>query len=297
MIQGIHHVSALTKSFNQNHHFYSDILGLRLVKNTVNQANIKMRHLFYGDYAGTPGTLLTFFEIPKIGTSYNERAYFGSITLGIPKNTTFFWKKRLNDFAISFQKTDKTLSFHDPDRMGIILTEISETITHPTIHTEIPADKQIVRILGADYHVPSVDETSQFFTEYFGLEIQNGVLVDKNGLSFARIYPSRSDNKSRTGRGTIDHIAYTVESKKDVDKLHEMALQNKLPIEEFVDREYFKSLYIKEPSGLRIEFASKEPGFTIDEPLETLGEKLALPSFLEGKRTEIETYFGGEKND
>ncbi|WP_368307264.1 VOC family protein, partial [Listeria monocytogenes] len=82
MIKGIHHVSALTKSFSENHHFYSEILGLRLVKNTVNQDNIHMRHLFYGDYIGSPGTLLTFFEVPRIGSSYDERAFFGKMTLG-----------------------------------------------------------------------------------------------------------------------------------------------------------------------------------------------------------------------
>lgn len=295
MIQGIHHISALTKSFTLNHHFYSDILGLRLVKNTVNQANIKMRHLFYGDYAGTPGTLLTFFEVPKIGSSYYERSYFGNITLGIPKDTTNYWEKRLTDFAIPFEKTEKALSLYDPDRMGIILTEIAETTSHPTIHTEIPEAKQLVRILGADYHVPDPAKSSHFFMTYFGLESQNGVLVDRNQMSFTRLYQTFSEKKSRTGRGTIDHIAYTVATKADVDELHKIALQNQLTIEEFVDREYFKSLYIREPGGLRIEFASAEPGFTLDEPLVKLGEKLALPSFLEEKRTEIETYFGGEK--
>ncbi|MBC6126205.1 glyoxalase [Listeria welshimeri] len=294
MIKGIHHVSALTKSFSENHYFYSEILGLRLLKNTVNQDNIHMRHLFYGDYIGSPGTLLTFFEVPRIGSSYDERAFFWNITLGIPKDTSTYWEKRLNDFAISFHKEGQTLTLHDPDTMGIILTEIPETIASPTTHTDIPAEKQVVRIIGADYHVPNPAATSQFFTDFFGLEQQNGVLVDKNQVSFAKLYKTSSDKKSRTGRGTIDHIAYTLETKEAVDKLHDLAVRNELKIEEFVDREYFKSLYIREPSGLRIEFASAGPGFTIDEPLETMGEKLALPSFLEEKRTEIETYFGGD---
>ncbi|EAC2208803.1 VOC family protein [Listeria monocytogenes] len=294
MIKGIHHVSALTKSFNENHRFYSEILGLRLVKNTVNQDNIHMRHLFYGDYIGSPGTLLTFFEVPRIGSSYDERAFFGNITLGIPTDTSSYWEKRLNDFAISFQKDGQTLTLQDPDTMGIILTEIPATNSNPTIHTDIPAEKQIVRIIGADYHVPDPAATSQFFTNLFGLESQNGVLVDKSEMSFAKLHATTADKKSRTGRGTIDHIAYTLETKEAVDELHDLAVRNDLKIEEFVDREYFKSLYIREPGGLRIEFASAGPGFTIDEPLETMGERLALPSFLEEKRTEIETYFGGD---
>lgn len=294
MIKGIHHVSALTKSFSENHHFYSDILGLRLVKNTVNQSNIHMRHLFYGDYTGSPGTLLTFFEVPRIGSSYNERAFFGNITLRIPKDTSSYWEKRLNDFAISFKKQDQNFRLQDPDTMGIILTEIPETISNPTIHTDIPVEKQIVRIIGADYHVPDPAASSQFFTKLFGLKQQNGVIVDKSEMSFMKLYATKSDKKSRTGRGTIDHIAYTLETKEAVDELHDLVVKNDLEIEEFVDREYFKSLYIREPGGLRIEFASAGPGFTIDEPLETMGDHLALPSFLEEKRTEIETYFGGD---
>lgn len=222
MIKGIHHVSALTKSFSENHHFYSDILGLRLVKNTVNQSNIHMRHLFYGDYTGSPGTLLTFFEVPRIGSSYNERAFFGNITLGIPKDTSSYWEKRLNDFAISFKKQDQTFRLQDPDTMGIILTEIPETISNPTIHTDIPAENQIVRIIGADYHVPDPAASSQFFTKLFGLKQQNGVIVDKSEMSFMKLYATKSDKKSRTGRGTIDHIAYTLETKEAVDELNFM---------------------------------------------------------------------------
>ncbi|ARM72401.1 hypothetical protein LMxysn_0766 [Listeria monocytogenes] len=294
MIKGIHHVSALTKSFSENHRFYSEILGLRLVKNTVNQENIHMRHLFYGDYIGSPGTLLTFFEIPRIGSSYNERAFFGNITLGIPKNTSAYWEKRLNDVVLSFKKEGQTFILQDPDTMGIILTEIPEISINPTIHTDIPPEKQIVRIIGADYHVPNPTATAQFFTNLFGLESQNGVLVDKNKRSFAKLYATNAEKYSRTGRGTIDHIAYTVETKEAVDELHDLAVRNDFKIETFVDREYFKSLYIRDPGGLRIEFASAGPGFTIDESLETMGNRLALPSFLEERRTEIETYFGGD---
>lgn len=107
--------------------------------------------------------------------------------------------------------------------------------------------------------MPDPAATSQFFTNLFGLESQNGVLVDKSEMSFAKLHATTSDKKSRTGRGTIDHIAYTLETKEAVDELHDLAVRNDLKIEEFVDREYFKSLYIREPGGLRIEFAVLAP--------------------------------------
>lgn len=120
-----------------------------------------MRHLFYGDYIGSPGTLLTFFEVPRIGSLRRTRLF----RQNDPRHTNrhkFLLGKRLNDFAISFQKDGQTLTLQDPDTMGIILTEIPATNSNPTIHTDIPAEKQIVRIIGADYHVPDPAATSQF---------------------------------------------------------------------------------------------------------------------------------------
>ncbi|EAH1134756.1 VOC family protein, partial [Listeria monocytogenes] len=109
--------------------------------------------------------------------------------------------------------------------------EIPATNSNPTIHTNIPAEKQLVRIIGADYHVPDPAATSRFFTNLFELESQDGVLVDKSEMSFAKLHATTSDKKSRTGRGTIDHIAYTLETKEAVDELHDLAVRNDLKIE------------------------------------------------------------------
>ncbi|WP_239256233.1 VOC family protein [Listeria ilorinensis] len=295
----MHHVSALIKEFERTDHFYAKVLGYRLVKNTVNQANVKMRHLFYGDYEGTPGTILTYFEVPHIGNHYHEKAYFGTIQLGIPVGSLTVWRDRLEHYGIAFSVQEDGLHITDPDGMKLALIEINEQIApeKATRHTDIPADKQIVRIIGAVYHVPDLEAERTFFHKRFGFTQEGESLTDTAGRSKMTFIQTTSSKKTRFGKGTIDHIAYGVETAREVDALYRRAIENGLEIEEYVDRGYFKSLYIRDPAGLRIEFASDEPGFTLDEPIQKLGMRLSLPPFLEERRQEIETYFGGENHD
>lgn len=291
MITGLHHISALTKSAAENQHFYTKVLGLRLVKNTVNQNNTKMRHLFYGDYQGTPGTLLTFFEVPKIGRSELRRSYFETVYLGIPKGTLNWWKEWLEKNETTMTIMEDSLSVQDPDGFQMRFVEIDEALAANQIvqHQTIPSHVQIVRILGVDVFVPSPEDTTKMLVDWLDLRVIKGQeLADQQGRSFTAIYDSRGKEPTRVGRGTIDHIAYQVATKNEVDALYEKANQLGLEIELFVDRGYFKSLYVKDSSGLRIEVASDEPGFQLDETLENLGTKLALPPFLEEKRAEIE---------
>ncbi|WP_088815389.1 MULTISPECIES: VOC family protein [Listeria] len=283
MTRKIHHISAFIKNFEVSHHFYQDILGYRFVKNTVNQANIQMRHLFYGDQRGNPGTLLTFFEIPRMGHTYNEKAFFGLITLAIPKNSVSFWQKRLAGFEVETSLQGGKLYFTDPDGLAFALSEISEEISeqNATAHTDIPADKQIIRILDVVYHIPEPEKTKKFLAGF--------------GVSEVATEQTFSLEKTRFGRGTIDHVAYEAANNEELETLYKFAKANEIEVEEYIDRGYFMSLYVRDPFGLRIEFAGVKPGFTLDEPVEELGTHFSLPPFLEEKRAEIETYFGGEK--
>ncbi|MGY3777847.1 VOC family protein [Isobaculum melis] len=291
MITGLHHISALTKSATENLNFYTKVLGLRLVKNTVNQSNTKMRHLFYGDYQGTPGTLLTFFEVPNLGHSYLRKSYFETVYLGIPKGSLNWWKQWLEKNEVVITVMEDSLSIQDADGFQMRLVEIDEVLAtdHTVIQQKIPRERQIIRILGVAVFVPSPEDTTQTLVDWLGLTVIKGnELVDPLGRSFTAIYDSFGKEPTRAGRGTIDHIAYQVATKDEVDALYEKAKQLDLTIELFVDRGYFKSLYVRDSSGLRIEVASDEPGFLVDESLETLGSKLALPPFLEEQRAEIE---------
>ncbi|WP_413517735.1 VOC family protein [Carnobacterium maltaromaticum] len=288
MVHNIHHISGFTKSAKESIYFYTEILGLRLVKNTVNQENTKMRHLFFGDYQGTPGTLLTFFEISKLGRRRDFNNYFSTNYLAIPKGSLQFWKERLLQFNVESHQDDEGLEFTDFDDFKLKLIETDEQIQpeKATQHSTVPARYQIIRIAGTSLVVENPTLTNQFLHSYLGIK-STETLPLNNRTSFTIVKKSSELAKSRIGRGSIDHIAYSAATAADLKELYQTALANQFKIEEYVDRGYFKSLYVKEPNGLRIEIATELPGFLIDEDLATLGENLALPAFLETKRTTI----------
>ena len=294
MIKGIHHISAFTKSARENHFFYTSILGLRFVKNTVNQENTAIRHLFYGDYQGNPGTLLTFFELKKVGSAYHENNYFSTVALKIPKGTLSYWESRLARYSIEtkLDQNESSLFFKDPDQFELSLIEVDDVIlsANATKHSDVPPSNQIIGIFDSLLKVERPEETLSFLIDYLGLSLLNQehrVQIDQQDV-FTSVASSGKTDLSRMGRGSIDHIAYTVHSSKELEEMYQKAVQMRLPIDQYVERGYFKSLYVKEPNGLRIELATEIPGFTLDEPIEKLGTTLALPAFLENKRAEIE---------
>lgn len=292
MITDIHHISAFTKSAGINYRYYTDVLGLRFVKNTVNQQNTAIRHLFYGDYKATPGTQLTFFELKKAGQTYLKDNYFSTVTMNVPKGSLSFWKQRLvdNDFHVQADFYEDKLFFSDPDGLSLALKEADDILPleRCTDLSLVPQDKQILRLSEIELFVKDPDATLNFLTTFLGLQQKANQVTDSFGRFVTTVNQSVSTHRTRLGRGSIDHIAYTVDSAESLEALHQKALSMNLPIEMYVDRGYFKSFYVLEPNGLRIEIATKGPGFTIDESLEELGTSLALPSFLQNKRAEIE---------
>lgn len=296
MITGIHHISAITKSAQKNHEFYVDMLGLRFVKNTVNQQNTKMRHLFYGDYNANPGTQLTFFELKNAGQAYNEDNYFSTVTLAVPKGSLSFWGKRLSQHEVDIERSfnGTSLFFKDNDGMPLALRETNDLISseNAVSHSEIPREMQIIGLSEVLIRVANPEATLNFLSSFLGFNRDGGCnyVYNPSDSFVTTVEASSSTDKSRFGHGSIDHIAYKVDTAEDLEQLHQKALDMNLPIEMYLDRDYFKSLYVTDPNGLRIEIATKGPGFTIDEPLESLGEKLALPNFLENKRAEIEAH-------
>lgn len=293
MISGFHHLTAITKDAEKNKTFYTDILGLRLVKQTVNQDNLTDPHLFYGDYKGTPGTILTFFELPRVGQRHEEDSYIHEVLLKIPQGSLPFWKKRLTAGAVRLIENDEaSCTFLDPDDMKISLIEVPGMIApdQATRHSDVPAEYQIIGIQGIHYTVSDLEKTQAFFHDVLGMLLTDHIAhpIPAPGEE-SRLIQSTSLKPSRLGRGAIDHIAYSVPGRKDLDQILEQAKENNISVEKIIDRGYFQSLYLREPSGLRIEIATDQPGFTLDEPLEKLGETFALPDFLEPKRKTIES--------
>lgn len=284
-----HHVSLLARHGQENQSFYTKLLGLRFVKNTVNQDNNRMPHYFYGDYQGTPGSLVTFFIVPLLGNRYEEKNYLATIGLKIPQNSLSFWEQRLTENKIPFNKKEKSLHFSDPDDTHIILTEVPENPLKETlvVSNDIPAAVQIIGLASTEFHVPDSEKTLAFFETFLGWQAVGNTIILSETESFS-VHQTTSDKTSRMGRGSMDHIAFSVADDEALQELHTRALAQGWEIEMYVSRGYFKSLYIREPGGNRVEFATLTPGFTLDEPLEHLGETLALPPFLEPKRTAIE---------
>ncbi|MFC6464258.1 VOC family protein [Marinilactibacillus sp. GCM10026970] len=272
-IQGFHHTTAFAKSLKENQQFYIQILGLRLVKQTVHQENFKTPHLFYGDDTGTAGTLLSFFIYPKMGRSYLNDHYYKSITLAIPIGSTLYWKKRLNDFMIPFKSNEDSsmLYIKDPDGLSLILSEVEEQLTKEPVNqgSSIPKNKQIVRILQVDLSVPDVDKEIDFYRNFLGLKEPS-----QNLLVF---HSTETAKPSRIGRGSIDHIAFSVKNESDLMLYKTRAENLGYTVEKLADRQYFKSLYVLSPSGLRVELATLRPGFTLDETVEQLGNSMITP--------------------
>lgn len=292
MITGFHHLTAITKDAEKNKTFYTDTLGLRLVKQTVNQENLTDPHFFYGDYKGTPGTILTFFELPRVGQRHEEDSFIHEVLLKIPQGSLPFWKKRLTSKAVRLIANDEvSCSFLDPDDMKITLVEAAEVIApeQATRHSDVPAQYQIIGILGIHYTVADLGTTEAFFRDVLGMNLLDHVARPISALDGeSRLIQSSRLRRSRLGKGAIDHIAYSVPERKDLDLILDKAKYRQITVEKIIDRGYFQSLYLREPNGLRIEIATDYPGFTLDEPLEKLGETFALPDFLEPKRKAIE---------
>jgi Lactoylglutathione lyase and related lyases len=285
----IHHVSLLTRHSQENVAFYTQLLGLRFVKNTVNQENHRMLHYYYGDYQGAPGTVVTFFIVPLLGHRYDQNHFLATIGLKVPRNSLNYWQDRLTQAGVTVEKNENTLIFKDPDDVTIYLSEI-DADPLPKDHqaqNDVPGDKQLIGIRSTEFHVPDAQATSDFFEQLLGWSTKDG-RIQLNETDFVDIIQTETTDVSRMGRGSMDHIAFAIKDDETLEALHQKAIAQGWNVEKIISRGYFKSLYIREPGDNRVEFATMAPGFTIDEPLETLGESFALPPFLADQRAEIE---------
>ncbi|WP_283678102.1 VOC family protein [Lentilactobacillus sp. Marseille-Q4993] len=294
-----HHISLLTKDAKQNIDFYTRVLGMRLIKNTVNQENIKVRHLFYGDYLGTPGSVVTFFVLPLLGQRTDGNHFFSGFRLSIPKGSSSFWIDRLAAENIKAEKTDYGLKFADPEEIEIKMVETDEVLTEWRIvpNNGIEPQYQITRLLGTELHILDPKATGEFFHNWLGLAVDNNVVKLTNNQSIELYQTDSGATKSRFGKGSIDHFALAVENQEVLDSYYQKAKDQHLNIEELTDRGWFKSLYVRDPGDNRIELATMGPGFSLDEPILTMGSSLGLPPKFEGKRDEIMEYYSRDGID
>lgn len=287
----IHHISNLAANATTNHRFYTTILGLRLIKNTVSQENYRIRHLFYGDYEGTPGTVITFFVVPLLGHRTDGNHYIGGMTLSIPTGSIDWWHDWLTSHDIPVSITNGQLSFTDPDQMPIILSPTDATLpaNRQVPHNQVPGKYQITGILGTNWAGPATAPTSNFFQRFINAptDQQNRVTLANGQFIQLKQSPANA-GRTRFGRGSIDHLALQVSDDTELFDFWQLAVSQGWQVEMYRDRTWFKSIYLRDPSDNRLELATLAPGFSVDEPLANLGEQLTLPQWLEPKRAEIE---------
>ncbi|MCM3571421.1 ring-cleaving dioxygenase [Neobacillus mesonae] len=309
---GLHHVSILTGKAEKNFEFYTKILGMRLVKKSVNQDNTKSYHLFYADAEGSPGTDITFFDIPGLGHSYHGTSDISTVSLRVPSTDSLnFWQDRFTQYGIEHGKIEKranrdTLSFKDFDETRLILVadngEKGVRGGIPWQREDIPLEHAIRGLGPVTLTLSIAEPTIGVLTEVMGFHYEGSypslegdypnILVYSTGEggSGAEVHiETRTDlPKARLGRGGIHHVAFRVPNEEEYDKWAQHIRNNRLPNSGKIDRYYFKALYFREPNGILFELSTDTPGFTTDESIETLGQSLALPPFLEAQRKEIE---------
>lgn len=309
---GLHHVSILTGKAERNYEFFTKILGMRLVKKTVNQDNTESYHLFYADGEGTPGTEVTFFDIPGLGHSYRGTSDISTVSLRVKSTESLnFWKERFDQFGVQHEEIQKranrdSLAFRDFDGTRLILVadngEKGVQGGIPWEREDIPSQHAIIGLGPVTLTVGIAEPTVGVLTEVMGFRYAGSypslegdfpditVYATGEGGSGAEVHiETRPDlPRARLGRGGVHHVAFRVPNEEEYNQWAECLKENRLPNSGKVERYYFKALYFREPNGILFELSTDTPGFATDEPMETMGQKLALPPFLEPQRKEIE---------
>jgi glyoxalase family protein len=289
-LEGIHHITAITADAPKNVEFYAGTLGLRLVKKTVNQDQPSVYHLFYADEEGDPGSDLTFFEFPGVPVGRAGAGMVHRINWRVGSTDALdFWAKRLGDAGYESQRDGERLRFADYEGLEHELL-VSDADDEPLIaeHPEIPAELALqgfdsVRAYTADPERsrPYLEETLGFTPGDGGWEARG----DSRGGRY--IYEEPPAERPMQAAGTVHHIAWAAPPSEH-EAWRERVAESGLQPTPIIDRFYFRSIYFREPSGVLFEIATIGPGFTADESLEHLGEKLSLPPFLEDMREQIE---------
>jgi glyoxalase family protein len=289
-LEGVHHVTAITGEAPQNVDFYARVLGLRLVKKSVNQDDPTVYHLFYGDEEGAPGNDITFFEYPgarrgKAGAGMIHRVEW---RLGAPEAVDF-WERRLADEGMASDRADGYLIFSDPEGLehGLAVVETEDeplTADHP----EIPRELALQGFNGVHAYAHDPQQSSAFLEETLSFEPSGEHAWEVRGEQRGGFYAyDRSDERGVPGAGTVHHVAWASPMDEHEAWQRRVAEGGATPTP-IIDRYYFKSIYFREPSGVLFEIATIGPGFTADEPLEHLGERLSLPPNYEHLRDRLE---------
>ena len=303
-VTGLHHVTAIAGPAQENLDFYAGVLGMRLVKKSVNQDDPGTYHLFYADAEGRPGTDLTFFPWSQLAPSRDGHGLSTEVSLAIPPGSLQFWIDRLAHYGVAAAPAEqrfgqRVLPLTDPHGLHVALVESDGAAARPFTpweHSPVPAERQIRGLDGARMKERELALTTAFLTEVFGftkIGVEGGwhrYGVNGGGSgAYVDLLEAPDARRGAWGVGSIHHLAWRVdddEHQLEVRERIESAGRQPTPV---IDRFWFHSVYFREPGGVLFELATDGPGFAVDEDPAHLGESLVLPPWLESYREKIES--------
>lgn len=298
-ILGLHHITAIANNAKRNLDFYTQVLGLRLVKKTVNFDDPGTYHFYFGNETGTPGTILTFFPWEGIGQGTNGSGLATHIGYSVPKGSLEFWKNRFQQFNVNVEEGEifgeKMISFKDPDGLQLQFIESSTPDDRKVWTTEDIKDENALKgFHNVTLTLKKADPTIKVLTDILGYDLQKQegerYRFATDAIETANLIDIIQNDKIVAGRnaaGTNHHIAFRVKDDNVLMEYREKVMSAGLNITPKIDRDYFYSLYFREPGGVLFEIATDNPGFTVDEPLNELGTNLKLPKQHETLREKI----------
>jgi len=300
-ILGLHHVTAIAGNAKRNYEFYTKILGLRLVKKTVNFDDSGTYHFYYGNETGEPGTILTFFPWVGIRKGSLGTGQATSTSFSVPEDSVSFWLNRFKEYDVIYNNPsprfdEEVLVFLDPDGLKLELVSHSFLDNRKGWSTsEISEDQSVKGFFNVTLTLEGYEKTANLITELFGYELVgeyiNRFRFVNNKSENANIIDLvclPSGKRGSVAGGSVHHIAFRVADEGEQLQAREKLIEMGYNVTPQLDRNYFKSVYFREPGGVLFEIATDPPGFTSDEEAENLGQELKLPEWLEPRRKEIE---------
>ncbi|GIO09959.1 putative ring-cleaving dioxygenase MhqO [Brevibacillus reuszeri] len=294
---GIHHITAFVKNAQDNVDFYAGLLGLRLVKKTINFDAPEVYHLYFGNEVGSPGTAITFFPWETSRSGRIGGGQVGYTTFLVPVGSLAFWEERLTKFAVAYNRVERFnetyLQFADKDGLQLEIVEREGGPASKWSFGGVPADKAIKGFGGAILYSVAPTYTMAVLEKLMGLQKvgeENGLVRFKAKGDLGNVIDINAEPMPRGagGAGTVHHIAWRASDDQDHRMWQERVAQSGLHPTDIIDRQYFNAIYFREPGEILFEIATDPPGFTRDEPFESLGEKLMLPEWYEPRRAQIE---------
>lgn len=300
-INGIHHITVMASDPQNNYNFYTQTLGMRFIKKTVNFDAPDVYHLYYGDEKGSPGTILTFFPFPDARRGKRGTGEINIVSFSVPSNSLQYWMNRLAELAINFDGPKNKfgheyISLLDPDGMKIeIVADTNADSIEGWFNGDVPAEHSIRKFFSSTFYLSDAKPTEKLLTQVMGAKliasegnVRRYTLGEKESLVFVDIIEDASIPRGISGAGTVHHIAWRTANDEEQLNWRAKVSEYGLYPTEVVDRDYFHSIYFREPGGILFEIATDPPGFMIDESFENLGTELKLPAWHEPKRKLIE---------